>query len=297
MGKKQTIDYTALNLQIFKDNVSDKTYIELFKILETEHREIPLTRDNYLHLMYLKPINLDNPMNGFKGRIFKRNSLPNDWYNTEEGTRNLKENVEDKYIPGTLKAKVRFFDFAFYPLHKILVCEIHNSENKISEHVIQDFLKKLLNTPKLNSIFKRIEINLVPEKITAEKIFSTPQLTKLELNIQKINEFSNDKSLILEKEIYQDMIENNISTYTRVLISEKTKFLNLNSNIKNFITVALKHGFVTYKFKNVNDMIETKSSHDTAPYIKRVTYDTKTTDLYELFLRETAIISESLSGK
>lgn len=64
--------------------MSADTYVELFNGLQTNNREIPLIRDNYLHIWTLKPINDDKPLNGFVGTIFKRNSLPSDWYNTEK---------------------------------------------------------------------------------------------------------------------------------------------------------------------------------------------------------------------
>lgn len=50
MSKQQTVTYTALDLKIFKENVTDETYVDLFKGLQTNHREIPLIRDNYLHI-------------------------------------------------------------------------------------------------------------------------------------------------------------------------------------------------------------------------------------------------------
>ncbi len=84
MSKQQTVTYTALDLKIFKENVTDETYVDLFKGLQTNHREIPLIRDNYLHIWNLKPINEDKPLNGFVGTIFKRNGLPGDWFNTEK---------------------------------------------------------------------------------------------------------------------------------------------------------------------------------------------------------------------
>lgn len=31
MSKQQTVTYTALDLKIFKENVTDETYVDLFK--------------------------------------------------------------------------------------------------------------------------------------------------------------------------------------------------------------------------------------------------------------------------
>lgn len=32
MSKQKTVNYTALDLKIFKENVSDNTYVELFDV-------------------------------------------------------------------------------------------------------------------------------------------------------------------------------------------------------------------------------------------------------------------------
>lgn len=294
MSKQKTVNYTALDLKIFKENVSDNTYVELFTGLQKNHREIPLSRDNYLHVMNLKPINEDKPLNGFIGTIFKRNSLPNDWYNTEKETRNIKENVEEKYIPGNLKAKVRFFRFAFYPLQRKLVCEIKSGNNKISESVIKDFFEKLLDTDRLKAIFTRIDVNLVTEKTTSEKIIQTPQLTQLELIVQNYAESPKKTITTLEKDIFSEMEESNILTYSRILTAEKSKFLELSSKTKDLIKLAVDNGYVNYKFKNPDNIVEKKSSNDSYPFIKRITYDPKNTDLYAMLLRETAIIATEL---
>lgn len=294
MGRKQTVNYTALEVKIYDSNVTIETYINLFKDLKNNHREIPLSRDNYLHLTYVKPINDENPKNGFIGEIFKRNSLPSDWYNTTDGTRNTKEDVESKYLPKDLKAKVRFFKFAFYPSQKKIICEIDHSFNKISENVIEEFFKELLGTDELKKKFKRIEVNLVSEKITPERIIQTPQITQLELLINYYSEGIKKDSSALEKEILKEMEDTNIRTYSRMLTAEKTKFLKFNDKIKELIHIAFEYGHINYKYKNNDDRTEDKSSSDDASFIKRVTYDTKTENLTDLFLRETLKISQQL---
>lgn len=294
MGRQQTVNYTALDIKIFDEKVTTQTYIELFEDLGSNHREVPLSRDNYLHLVSVKPINEDKPINGFVGEIFKRNSLPSDWYNTVEGTRNTKENVEDKYIPKELKAKVRFFKFTFYPLQRKLICEVHHERNKISESVIEDFLKKLLDTDHYKKKFNRIDVNLVPEKITAEKIIQIPQLMELELVVLHSIDSPKKQLSSLEKEVFSEMAENNIRKYCKIITSEKSKFLELSQKNKELISLAVENGYVKFKFKNLDNIVENKSSNDTSPFIKRVTYDTKNTDLRALLLRETSKISEDL---
>lgn len=295
MARQRTVDYTALDLNIYQENVSTETYIKLFEGLQNNHREIPLKRDNYLHLFSLKPINPDAPINGFKGVIFKRNGLPKDWYNVLEEKRSLNTDMEKEFIPEAWKANVRFFDFTFYPLQKKIVCEIKHKSNVISQNVIESFFKYLLGTEDLGKIFNRIEVNLVKEKLTAEKIISTSQINYLEMVVSESPEIINSESSKLEKEIFNEMNDFNIQKYIKILIADKAKFLKLSQKHKELITFAVRNGYVRYKFKNFEDIVETKSSTQAYPFRKRVTYDPKVIDGYDLLLRDTLVIAQELN--
>lgn len=295
MARQRTVDYTALDLKIFHDKVSTDTYVKLFEGLTDNHREIPLKRDNYLHLFSLKPINPDAPINGFKGVIFKRNGLPKDWYNTLEEKRSVNTDMEKEFIPEAWKANVRFFDFVFYPQQKKIVCEIKHKSNIISQSVIESFFKYLLGTEALGKIFNRIEVDLVKEKLTAENIISTPQISYLEAVISDSPEEISSKASELEKYIFKEMNDSNIQKYTKTLIAEKTKFLKLTSEHKELVKFAVENGYVKFKFKNFEDIVETKSSTESYPFKKRITYDPKVIDTHDLLLRDTYKIAQELT--
>ncbi|MDX6038501.1 DUF4747 domain-containing protein, partial [Acinetobacter baumannii] len=79
------------------------------------------------------------------------NGITNDWYDEEKDERNRNQNVGESYIPANLKANPRFFKFVFYPLHQKLVCEIKYPDNEVTVSILEDFLKNLLITEKLQS--------------------------------------------------------------------------------------------------------------------------------------------------
>lgn len=112
----------------------------------------------------------------------------------------------------------------FLPITTKIICEIKNGNNKISESVLKVFFEKLLDTDRLKSVFNRIDVTLVPENNSSEKIIQTPQLTHLELIFQNYSESPKQKSTSLEKEIFGEMEESNIRTYCRTLTAEKSKF-------------------------------------------------------------------------
>jgi hypothetical protein len=82
--------------------------------------------------------------------------VTSDWYDEEKEERHKNQNVGESYIPSNLKANPRFFKFVFYPLHQKLVCEVKDPENEISVGILEEFLKSLLVTEKLQTKFGRM---------------------------------------------------------------------------------------------------------------------------------------------
>jgi hypothetical protein len=270
MARKRTVNYAVVDIKLLKEGVTPETYVALFEELKKNYREIPLTRNNYLKLRSIKPINEDNLVNGFTGEIFRSNGLTSDWYDEEKEERHKNQNVGESYIPPNLKANPRFFKFVFYPLHQKLVCEVKDPENEISVGILEEFLKSLLVTEKLQTKFGRIVVSTVPELITAEKIIQCKQLKKIHLSIEKpYSENPTD----LEKQILSEMEEQNVDVYMQTFVASKNVFLSLNQRAKDLVKIATEYGVVEYKVENEEELIEDKSTAISYPLIERVQYD------------------------
>lgn len=270
MARKRTVNYAIVDIKLLKEGVTPETYVALFEELKRNYREIPLTRNNYLKLRSIKPINEDNLVNGFTGEIFRSNGLTSDWYDEEKEERNKNQNVGESYIPPNLKANPRFFKFVFYPLHQKLVCEVKDPENEISVGILEEFLRSLLVTEKLQTKFGRIVVSTVPELITAEKIIQCKQLKKIHLSIEKpYSENPTD----LEKQILSEMEGQNVDVYMQTLVASKNVFLSLNQRAKDLVKIATEYGVVEYKIENEEELIEDKSTAVSYPLIERVQYD------------------------
>lgn len=270
MARKRTVNYAIVDIKLLKEGVTPETYVALFEELKRNYREIPLTRNNYLKLRSIKPINEDNLVNGFTGEIFRSNGLTSDWYDEEKEERNKNQNVGESYIPPNLKANPRFFKFVFYPLHQKLVCEVKDPENEISVGILEEFLRSLLVTEKLQTKFGRIVVSTVPELITAEKIIQCKQLKKIHLSIEKpYSENPTD----LEKQILSEMEGQNVDVYMQTFVASKNVFLSLNQRAKDLVKIATEYGVVEYKIENEEELIEDKSTAVSYPLIERVQYD------------------------
>lgn len=296
MPQQSFVSYTALEIKILnqKEIVPNSEYVELFKELKKNLREIPLSRDNYLKVQTLKPLNEENLINGFKGNIFKYTKLTRNFRDIKE-----EKNTEvdsDTFLPSTLKPKPNFFNFVFYPIQKIIVCEIKFDKYKTSPLIIEDFFKKFIETEKLNEKFNRIEVSLVKESITAEDIIGNNTITELELKITDVPE-KIDSCSDFEKKIFNEMYENNSNTYIKILkTNERTSYLKLNQEYKDIIKMAVQYGEVNFKYRSDLKLSEPKSSKDTKPFVRRIAYDDNKMAT-DFLLNETRKIATELASK
>lgn len=148
----------------------------------------------------------------------------------------------------------------------------------------------------MKETFNRIDVSLVTDNFSADRIINTPQLTQLELIFLNYAETPKKKNTVVEKEIFGEMEESNVRTYSKVLTAEKAKFLELSQKNKDLIKLAVEHGYVNFKFRNFDNIVEKKSSNVSYPFLKRVTYEPKKIDQYALLLRETSIIAKDLTS-
>jgi len=279
MARKRTVNYAVVDIKLLKEGVTPETYIALFEELRNNYREIPLTRNNYLKLRSIKPINDNNLVNGFTGEVFRSNGLTNDWYDEDKDERNRNQNVGESYIPSNLKANPRFFKFLFFPLHQKLICEVKYPDNQISVTTLLDFLTNLIITDKLQAQFGRIVVSVVPELITAEKIIQCKKLKRVHLSIEKPYA---ENPTDLEKQILSEMTDQNVEVYMQTFVAGKNNFLSLNEKVKNLIKLATDYGVVEYKIENEEELIEDKSTAESNPLIERVQYDPDDTDQHYL---------------
>lgn len=279
MARKRTVNYAIVDIKLLKDGVTPNDYISLFEELQKNYRVIPLARNNYLKLRSIKPINENNLVNGFTGEVFRSNGLTNDWYDEDKDERNRNQNVSESYIPSNLKANPRFFKFVFFPLHQKLICEVKDPDNEISVDILDEFLKRLIITDKLQTKFGRIVVNVVPELITAEKITQCQTLKRVHLSIEKPYA---ENPTVLEKQILSEMEEQKIEIYMQTFVAGKNEFLSLNQKVKDLVKLATEYGIVEYKVENEEELIEEKSTSESYPLIERVQYDPDVTDQHYL---------------
>lgn len=288
--------YTAFDVQIFSEDVSIKTYIDLFLDLSGNLREVPLqARSNYVKFDSIKPLNDDKLEHGFRCEIFKSTGLTSNFRDTVE-SQNVKIDT-NKYIPKNYKANPKDFSAVFYPEERKIICELAFKKNKTTHAIVEEFLKTLVNTPTLNNKFKRIEITPIYEKITADDINHNKTLTYVEAVINNIPDSFDDLNMILsdkDKAFLKSLADSNLESYSQVLKSTKTKFLELTDLNKDFIRLAIEYGVVKFHYKNIDNLIEKKSTLNISPFTKRLKIFPE--EVYGDFLiRETRKIAEQLS--
>lgn len=288
--------YTAFDVQIFSDEVSTKTYVDLFLDLSGNLREVPLqARSNYVKFDSIKPLNEDKLEHGFRCEIFKSTGLTSNFRDTVE-SQNVKLDT-NRYIPTNYKANPKDFSAVFYPSERKIICELSFKKNKTAHAIVEEFLKKLVNTPTLNNKFKRIEITPIYEKITADDINHNKTLTYVEAVINNIPDSFDDPNIVLsdkDRIFLKSLADSNLESYSQVLKSKKAKFLELTDLNKDFIRLAIEYGFVKFHYKNIDSLTEKKNTLNISPFTKRLKIFPE--EVYGDFLiRETRKIAEHLA--
>lgn len=265
MAIYKTIEYTVLDIKIYGENVDKNLYFDLFHDFKKQKKEL-LINSHGLKLIYMEPLDSENPKNGFIGNVLKWDRNVSKVLNDELG-KELSDAELAKYtFPDELKPNPKLFKFIFdTDKHKIL-CEIsEKDDNTISPNVLLDFFKTLVDNKRTREQFGKIEIKLINKPIELETIIKTKKLTRIEILI----DYSND-----EKE--------NLAKSTQIFEAKRKKdhFLSLNEQNISDIKTAMKHGYVKCSIKNKDDRIEYFSTSLDHPFTKKVTYDPKKTEPY-----------------
>lgn len=265
MAMQKTIEYTVLDIKIHGEKVDHNLYFDLFNYFKKEKKEL-LINSHGLKLIYMEPLDRDNPKNGFIGNVLKWDRNVSKVLNDELGRELSDAELAEYTFPDQLKPNPKLFKFIFDTRKQKILCEIsEKDDNTISPNVLLDFFRNLVDNDKIRNQFGTVEIKLINKPIRLETILQTKKLTRLEIFI----DHSNNESGTLAK-----------STQIFEAKRKKDSFLSLNEQNIIDIKMAIEHGFVNCSIKNKDDRVEYFSTSLEHPFTKKVTYNTNQTESY-----------------
>jgi len=265
MAIQKTIEYTVLDVKIHGEKVDKNLYFDLFDDFKKQKKEL-LINSHGLKLIYMEPLDRENPKDGFIGNVLKWDRNVSKVLNDELGRELSDAELAEYTFPDELKPNPKLFRFIFDTnKHKIL-CEIsEQDDNTISPNVLLDFFRTLVNNERTRNHFGTIEIKLINKPIQLETILQTKKLTRLEILIDHSN--NENEKLAKSTQIFEAK-------------RKKDHFLSLNEQNISDIKMAIRHGYVKCSIKNKDDRVEYFSTSLDHPFTKKVTYNPNKTDSY-----------------
>jgi len=265
MAIQKTIEYTVLDVKIHGEKVDKNLYFDLFDDFKKQKKEL-LINSHGLKLIYMEPLDRENPKDGFIGNVLKWDRNVSKVLNDELGRELSDAELAEYTFPDELKPNPKLFRFIFDTnKHKIL-CEIsEQDDNTISPNVLLDFFRTLVNNDRTRNHFGTIEIKLINKPIQLETILQTKKLTRLEILIDHSN--NENEKLAKSTQIFEAK-------------RKKDHFLSLNEQNISDIKMAIRHGYVKCSIKNKDDRVEYFSTSLDHPFTKKVTYNPNKTDSY-----------------
>ena len=294
MGRKISVDYTALNIRVHP-HPKKQIYVDLFQTVFKERRCIPLGSSTSATISRLWALNADKPLDGLIGEIVKYNDIDGEsWVNVETGESANPDEVSEIYIPKNLRPNGKYFYFVFFPEEHVLVSEIRDKDGSFSPNMQEKFFNYLFSSKNIIEKFKEIDVTVFPDTSLLKNILSSKTLKKIDLIIYRPN--PNDFSLF-EQDILSDMEQQHAKIFEKKLVAQDKQYLKPNVKTKNQIRVAAQNGKVIYTDVNpITGLTEHGSTSD-IPFKERGRYDSAQTTPLDFIKVKAAEIVQMLKNK
>ncbi|MBO9516716.1 MAG: DUF4747 family protein [Porphyrobacter sp.] len=110
-----------------------------------------------------------------------------EWFNTETMKEASDNEIEAIVIPDNLRPNAKSFRFQFDVVRHELVFEHYSEGDVLTHNSALKFFKNLTNVRSIGNKFGLVDVNIIQSRGSAEKIFSIPRITDLEILIEKPN--------------------------------------------------------------------------------------------------------------
>lgn len=272
VGRKLSVDYTALNIRVHP-HPTQQIYVDLFFAAYEKNRKIPLGGNTSAKLSRLWTMNEDQPLDGLVGEITKYNNIdPDSWINIETGKLAEQDELDTINIPDDLKPNGKQFYFIFFPREHILVSEIRDKDGSFGPKLQEKFFNFLFVPKDIVEKFNAVDITIFPDESTLNHILNSKTLKRLDLTIYRPN--PNDFEGF-EEGILEEMEEQNAKMFEKKLVAQDKQYLKPSTITKNQIRVAAHNGKVVYTDVDPDTGLTNKDkSTAETPFIERDRYDT-----------------------
>lgn len=264
MARMKTIKISGLN--IVSQPHSPQQYVEIFERIRDSQLSFSVLGEVHLKLVHISAVDGVNMINGIKGEILKFSNIDKDyaWVNTDKGAELTPEQTPN--IPNNSSPNGNFFDFVFYPQHKVnnhklfYISQYWDSVKKksrsLSPNLVARFFTSIFEGDRYLQNFESIEVTVLPSQSALNEVLSLEIVKTLEIFIKAPNP---DDFADIETRILREMEITNVSKKLEIFTYDGES-IEPDEEMKNDAKVASANGYVKVRGKNAEGEVEERST-------------------------------------
>lgn len=242
MERKRQLRFGAINITMPPPHRPER-YVQLFQEAYKLEQTIKLQGDWVGLIGSLRLVDDGDGYPFFHGEFYKYINLDatRDWFNVRRGKPANDEELGAINIPDELKPHFQFLPFVFFPKRHRLVLVTKDRNDTLSSGQAAQILERLFSAKELLPTYGKLEIIVEPSRETLDRIFAMRRLRSLIIEISPPNP---DDFEELEHEVFENMDEQQASSYKIELREADSRGLAPNKRTKQLAHVAQSNGKV-----------------------------------------------------
>ncbi|MBS1186693.1 MAG: hypothetical protein H6R04_711 [Burkholderiaceae bacterium] len=242
MSRSRTILIAALNIAMHKPH-SPKRYVEMFFDAYKLGAKVKLSNVHYSVLGSAYQENPDDALDPINGEIWRFVKIdPNEtWFNTSTKDVATESELREVSIPDHLLAHMQRIPYVFHPKTHRLYFITKDGKTSMGAGTLKKILNNILGRLVAEKRYPEIEVTVVPEAESVERILSMPYLQKLHIELVRPNA---DDGVDEERRFMEKMANERAKKYTQSLISERNGSLAPDEQTKSLARMAAHNGKV-----------------------------------------------------
>ena len=172
--------------------------------------------------------------------------------------------------------------FIFDTIRHYLLFETKNeSGEQFSARNVGKMLTKMLNSNEIVAEFGEVNVTIIPDEDTIQKILKTNTLKRLDMRVDRPNPDDLDQE---EEELYQDMRNQRVNRIERSYVREKNaKTIIPSEATRTLARLAARNGYVTARYVERGKVKEESTKkHPRKQYVE---YNGKVESPFQAFVR------------
>lgn len=274
MGQLRSFQVSALNVVTHPH--SPNGYVDLFKAIMQQKRPVAIRGTQHMMLGELRPLHQKDPESGLFGRIYRFDHIDPDlpWFNVARHKAATEEEMAKIAIPENLVPNFVLFDFVFFPKGHTLYFVSHMEKYSLSPRSLVKMLEVSLLSEEVFQKFGKVDVTIIPDKQSLQRIFQMHRLAKLFIDVKRPNPDDNESD---DEVVFGRLARQGARRIKQEMTAEKGETILPDNETKILAKVAARNGKVSAVGYD-QEGIRVEESTANMPWQQVVTYDPK----YEL---------------